>query len=407
MEKLDYSDERVAILTATRDRVDGLQKTLQSITDDLSKNDRLSLCSIVIDDSTEESARAKNRETVSHFAPLFPRGVYYFGKEDYLSFLSSLSLDQREVVQATCKPLGASYYDSVGPRNLALLLSYSEDIVLIVDDDIVFYDSKPLANTSSIQRMIRAVMTGENDIIGAHLDGIPDQSTLEHLDDLIHAQLHPNVGTLPSYANPFARVTPREQGWRRRLPAYIASGGVMAFRTTLHEAHFPKIYNDDWHWISYHHRTNKKKVTIDNQATVIHLPSEWRFPTEETLRREFVGEVIFEAMHQYSEKSGLNCWDFPANVDWGSVARQYYQFLCKIMEEVRTLGTTRSLPNSPFTRYSQILPHLEAVARDDMLQDRTLYLNLVQAYIDEVSQWKKMITNLKATFPSWLRVKAG
>jgi len=392
----------ISVLTATRDRPIGLRSTLNALASDLAQASSLPIRSIVIDDSSTEEARNLNRDLASRFDALFPRGCLYFSRPQYDLFIRDLPEEAKQTFASTTKPLGANFYDSVGPRNIALILSYSDDLVFIVDDDVIIHDPNLGNQGSSIEKMVKQLVRGEADIVGANWVGIPDQSTMEHLDDQIYAQLHPEIGLPPSSEEPFRpNIEPRLIGWRRHYPAYTTSGGGMGFNGELSETHFPKIFNDDWHWISYNHHVKRKKVRIENTVTFLNKPPGWRFPSKDTLIRELMGDIIFEAIHQHSEQTGNSGWHHIDRIDWGRVARQYHAFLGYVKGDVETLADVKPLPQGPFDDYKVILPHLTETAHHLEGLNPNVFYDLVNSYVQEIRSWNQMIRFMKGREPSW------
>ncbi|MEK6963369.1 MAG: hypothetical protein AABX70_02995 [Nanoarchaeota archaeon] len=392
----------ISILTATRDRPIGLKSTLSALVSDIDQASPFPIRSIVIDDSNTEEARNLNRELAAKFDAAFPRGCLYFGRPQYALFVRDLPEEVKQTFTSTTKPLGANFYDSVGPRNIALLLSYSDDFVFIIDDDVIIQDPNLGNQGSSIEKMIKQLVIGEADIIGANWVGIPDQSTMEHLDDQVYAQLHPEIGLPPSFDEPFRlNIEPRLIGWRRHYPSYTTSGGGMGFSSDLSETHFPKIFNDDWHWVSYNHHIKKKKVRVDDTVTFLNKPPGWRFPSKDTLIRELMGDIIFEAIHQYSEQTGNTGWRHLDQVDWGGVARQYHAFLGYVKRDVEVLTDVKPLSQGPFDDYKILLPHLRETMSHLEGLNPNVFHDLIDSYVQEIRSWSQMIRFMRDREPSW------
>lgn len=381
----------ISIITTTRDRPQGLIDTLYSISQE---SRDIPLRSVVVDDSAKEESRKMNIFIVERFKEDFARGIVYFTNGKYRELFSRLPSDLKETFEETTKCLGSDYYDSVGPRNLGLLLCACENVVFIIDDDVVVSDPVLSNKEPVLEKMLNYL--DRYDICGVTWKGIPDQSTLEHLDDQLYCQSNHKVGLPPCYEYPKCpSIKPRTIGWRRKNPDYVTSGGGMVFNADLINVHFPNIFNDDWHWISYNHFVNEKNTVKLEDYSFLNKPPLWRVPTFSTLRRESIGEIIFEAMHQFSINNNKPGWLNIEEVQFSPVIKQYLNYMEKILKHVKMSADVQPISQSPFDSYSDIIEHLEQCTEFLRKLEPSFLYELADNYIRKIQPWSQLVDWVK------------
>ena len=109
-------------------------------------------------------------------------------------------------------------------------------------------------------------------------------------------------------------------------------------------------------------------------------------------------------MHQYSETTGKNAWEYTQQVDWHRVSNQYRDFLKSVREDAKVLASAVVAPieQSPFREYDQVVVYIDkTINRLDRINAGTLN-RIVDRYISAIGKWNNIVSEMKGKESSWL-----
>jgi hypothetical protein len=221
-------------------------------------------------------------------------------------------------VVASCKQLGSDAWDLAGVRNLAFLCALScsqeEDLLLFLDDDILFesawYAGHWIAvdGVAVLRQLIDQTIPQVITASGVGYYGRHDTSLRQHLALIVKELRQALCGEerLPLEHSSFERLLHDLSHFPHTMPIrlnlrdnHLAEGGpglsgaVLATTpVTLRSHGLPRWYNEDWTWLSLLESASLQKI----EAAVLHAAPPQTLVTHEFFRYQVRGDIIYAAL---------------------------------------------------------------------------------------------------------------
>jgi hypothetical protein len=295
-ELLRSDSPRVHAVILTSDRTQQLGRCAETALSTMGQNDVLT----VLDDSAHESAQ-QNLAVLSAMARNSTTTVSHVTTGRAHAAVAGSVGETRLAWQEKNAPR-----DIAPLRNVAMLLAVaaSARTTVFIDDDVAGFD---LAGTHEILEREPGGAGGV--IVGAEIGGWTEMDTVTRLDEAMQRSAATEYPKSCDAVSLF-RVDCRPDG-RACVERRWVSAGYMAFRIPAPRLlAFPPGYNEDWLWCLLQRAEAGTRV-VGSGVSVLHEPPTPRRPTEEDVRFELVGDLVFDSF--------LECMDSVTNIGTGAL----------------------------------------------------------------------------------------